>query len=299
MAQITGSDELVTKGELKDFYDAILPYLGGMPEALANKFEKSNLYSTTEKIIGCWTDGRPIYQKVFTGTVPQCVTIGTGVTGYVSIGSSVSNFVNVRCIGISSSSKNQMFGTAIFTKQDGVVDGSTGNINYRGIRIYACPNNSTTTENRNKIAIVNTDTSLNVYSYVLIAQYTKTTDAANSFKYGNETDYSTDEKIVGTWTDGKPIYQKTYLLSSDVSVNFDRQWHTIIENVYDIDELIDCKLSRKFATPSGLGFTTQTMSLNNIGYSQTDHAIKGWDCSSSSDYITFNRVTIQYTKTTD
>ena len=43
----------------------------------------------------------------------------------------------------------------------------------------------------------------------LILQYTKTTDSANSFNFGNTTDYSTDEKIIGTWIDGSYIYQKT------------------------------------------------------------------------------------------
>ena len=38
---------------------------------------------------------------------------------------------------------------------------------------------------------------------------TKTTDAANSFNYGDPNEYSTTEKIVGSWIDGKPLYQKT------------------------------------------------------------------------------------------
>ena len=41
-------------------------------------------------------------------------------------------------------------------------------------------------------------------------KYTKTTDSANSYNYANENDYSTSEKIIGTWIDGKTLYQRTY-----------------------------------------------------------------------------------------
>lgn len=40
-------------------------------------------YSTTEKIIGTWIDGKPIYRKVATGTVPKSdyyPTVATGIT---------------------------------------------------------------------------------------------------------------------------------------------------------------------------------------------------------------------------
>ena len=42
---------------------------------------------------------------------------------------------------------------------------------------------------------------------VIVVQYTKTTDTAGSYNIANENDYSTTEKIVGTWNDGSPIYQ--------------------------------------------------------------------------------------------
>ena len=39
---------------------------------VANKFNKADLYSTTEKVVGCWTDGRPIYQKTIScGALPN------------------------------------------------------------------------------------------------------------------------------------------------------------------------------------------------------------------------------------
>ena len=64
---LTNPNKIVTEERLSEFYQDILPYLGGMPEILANKFSKGDLYSTDEKIIGVWTDGRPLYQRVVTG----------------------------------------------------------------------------------------------------------------------------------------------------------------------------------------------------------------------------------------
>ncbi len=49
----------------------------------------------------------------------------------------------------------------------------------------------------------------------VILRYTKTTDSAISI--GNETDYSTTEKAVGTWIDGKIVYQKTALVTLPIA----------------------------------------------------------------------------------
>ena len=51
------SDQITAK-DFKEFYDRILPYLNGAG---------GNDYSTTEKVIGSWIDGSPLYQKTFTG----------------------------------------------------------------------------------------------------------------------------------------------------------------------------------------------------------------------------------------
>lgn len=61
---IQNDDTLITKGDLKNLYsNKILPYLGGN-FALATNV--SDYYSTDEKIVGIWTDGKPVYQKTWT-----------------------------------------------------------------------------------------------------------------------------------------------------------------------------------------------------------------------------------------
>ena len=60
---IQSDETLVTKGDLKELYqDKILPYLGGNMMMTTNV---SDYYSEDEKVIGIWTNGKPLYQKTF------------------------------------------------------------------------------------------------------------------------------------------------------------------------------------------------------------------------------------------
>jgi hypothetical protein len=131
---LTNPNKVVTEERLSEFYGQILPYMGGMPDVLANKFSKGDLYSTDEKMIGCWVDNRPLYQK----------TVATG-----------------------------------------------GNV----------PSGATLIQRTTQTG----------YDTIL---YTKTTDSPIAI--GSDTDYSTDEKIVGTWIDGKLIWQNTVSTGGNV-----------------------------------------------------------------------------------
>lgn len=48
--------------------------------------------------------------------------------------------------------------------------------------------------------------------------------------------YSTEERVVGTWIDGKPLYQKTYTGTCS-------QIETIIENKPEVDNIVDCNIT--------------------------------------------------------
>ena len=139
---LTNPNKVVTEERLSEFYGQILPYMGGMPDVLANKFSKGDLYSTDEKMIGCWVDNRPLYQK----------TVATG-----------------------------------------------GNV----------PSGATLIQRTTQTG----------YDTIL---YTKTTDSPIAI--GSDTDYSTTEKIVGTWIDGRSVWQKSYnatILGSQSSLTVD------------------------------------------------------------------------------
>lgn len=91
---VSNPDRVVTKQDLADFYGEILPYLGNMPEILATKFSKSDLYDSTEKIIGKWIDGKPLYQRgteltIFSESLPASNTAVRTIFNYVVVNDDV------------------------------------------------------------------------------------------------------------------------------------------------------------------------------------------------------------------
>ena len=178
---LTNPNSLVTEERLNQFYGQILPYLGGMPDVLANKFSKGDLYSTDEKMIGVWIDGKPLYQKtVDCGALPNNNT--------KTVNHNISDIdVIVHYYGIAQN------GDTFFTLP--YVHKSTVGAQVSVVAL------------KSEVQIqTGSDRSAFTKSYVTL-QYTKTTDSAISI--GSDTDYSTTEKIIGTWVDGKPLYQKT------------------------------------------------------------------------------------------
>lgn len=197
---LTNPESVITEQRLSEFYQGILPYLGGMPEILANKIDRSNIYSTTEKIIGQWTDGKPIYQKTWISTMPNCTTNGTQVTKTFDVGAPVEKYIKIEA---------QMLGTSDNSSKHipwYVQSSTTGGALLR-TTIVGHLNSASTSSNKNKLILGLEYTSYANVPVQITAHYTKTTDSAQSI--GVDTDYSTTEKIIGTWIDGRSIYQKT------------------------------------------------------------------------------------------
>lgn len=166
----------------------MMPTLSMVPSLpVMGTFSKGDLYSTSEKIIGCWTDGRPLYQKTISFTIPaRNVEKKIWSTSNISLKSSEAyltldgNNIPYPFFGTTASGYSLNISEYIFGRSDG---------------IYV--NNNCTT------SVVDGCT-----AYATI-RYTKTTDSTNSYNYASENDYSTSEKIIGTWIDGKTLYQKT------------------------------------------------------------------------------------------
>lgn len=58
---VQNDNTVVTKGDLKNLYaDKIAPYLGANIQL---QIGAKDYYSTDEKVVGVWTDGKPLYQK--------------------------------------------------------------------------------------------------------------------------------------------------------------------------------------------------------------------------------------------
>ena len=244
---LTNPNALVTEERLAEFYQTILPYLGGMPDILANKFAKGDLYSTDETIIGRWIDGKPIYQKTWTG------------------------------LSISMSWNDKYLTTANFTITNHGFENIIKCLLHKTNKYVWQANAEISNANTINVQSVGADT----FNSITL-QYTKTTDSA--VYIGDDTDYSTDEKIIGTWIDGSPIYQKTFT-GLNVSVN-GTNWATIC-TIPNVKYVVDLKLFYnnsgglntlcfKEAEPNNsngtvkiLGANSRTVSVASIQYTKS------------------------------
>lgn len=276
-----GTDlSLVTTGDMYNWNNPSIP-------VVANQFDKANIYSTTEKIVGCWIDGRPVYQKTIQCTMPQATTDGTEVVGRTATGISINECVKYDTYLKASNFRdgNYVFGDSATKRLRTEIKNNNG---------------SWDIEFRNAYVSANT-----WVPYVTI-YYTKTTDAANSFKYADENDYSTTEHIVGSWIDGKPVYQKSF----SFNVNNDNSW-----KIVSIGASVDTVIKYFGGILKDSGTYTSLTSIGNIPIpTDFDGGLALCNVTTNSHSSTPNSVvirvgngllsslchiTIQYTKTTD
>ena len=117
--------------------------------------------------------------------------------------------------------------------------------------------------------------------------------------------YSTDEKVVGTWINGKPLYQKTIRIADFSVPNFiDVKTVNMSSYLNNVDDMIDAKLKFTRAGFSYTGISIYASGANTISqyigfrYSISENLLYLTVPSSGSDYTDIY-FTIQYTKTTD
>jgi len=163
------------------------------------------IYSTEERIIGVWKDGRPLYQKtVDFGALPN----NTTKTVSYNI-SDLDYFVKIQCVAHNQNgSRNIPFVDDANKSSDVLLD----TIKSSGVlRIIA-------------------HTDLSSLTGDVTLQYVKSTDVAGSGSWTPQgvpaVHYSTDEQVIGTWINGETLYQKTLHISN---VQFDST------GVYDLD----------------------------------------------------------------
>ena len=139
------------------------------------------IYSTSEREIGVWTDGSPVYEKTFTG-----LSLSAG-TSWTDTGILMADYSIDKLISCEARDARQSFPAAVGTWE-----------NDTRIAVYLFVPNRT----------INS----------LIIRYTKTTDTAGSGTWTPQgvpaVHYSTDEQVVGTWIDGSPVYEKTISLDN-------------------------------------------------------------------------------------
>lgn len=287
------TEDQITAQNFKSFYEQIRPYLNGQVPTFANQFSRSDLYSTDEKIIGCWTDGKPLYQRVFV----QSGTISTR-TRYFESAFLAANIDN------------------IVERTTNVAISYDGGSSIRGIYWVSNSDYFQCLVEKNGAYPVFSGSGITFSDLTVIVSYTKTTDSA--IKVGTGTDYSTEEQVIGTWIDGKPLYQKTLQMTMPTTTSqkdgaFFRGDTNLDVSAIGIAQLVELKAVHNSDVIINIGtYFGYTSDIEETQY-EGMQVIMCW-YNHSSNLIQLRRfsgktvnsdagatvyVTIQYTKTTD
>ena len=253
---------------------------------MGNRFDKANIYTETERMVGSWM-GKPLYQKTCIGNTSD--TLNTP--------SEIARFSGIDKIWI----KQGFFEPVGYSIQlNDSSNSSTDDLAKFLNRSYL------TTENGNKVLymLVGTENRLNVPVYITV-QYTKTGDATVNIGTGN--DYSTDEQIIGTWIDGKPLYQKTVNYNTIITVTSTPQNISIADvSGLNIDNLIYYTGTTLWGTnnvpyklPFLMAWPSVTIYVDVVLNDTKDTLVLRPYRSSGETTMNSTCVTIQYTKTTD
>lgn len=245
----------------------------------------AEIYSEDERLIGLWTDNKPLYQKTF-------VTEKTNIVG--------NSTINVNS-EISSLNVDEV-------------------ISYKNILTYTISGGSGQYYSddiaRLRKASDDYDITLSIGSATLATlkiewtiQYTKSTDvpltgviAGKSTMYVASSDcYSTEEKEIGCAPNGKPLYQKTIIGTTLSGQTSDNKPH----NISNLDEVIDAEVSCYFSSNGywrKLNFAYNNGTIDNAwlaGFNINNTNIIFQVGNSFANGISKWYATIQYTKTTD
>lgn len=262
------------------------------------------IYSDEEREIGVWRDGRPVYEKTVTfGAISGGAqfSIQSGVTTVdtlvnVDVMCSISGgFIKMPMALPASSSVVEEWcaGLQSFSK-------STGNLR------------------------LDTGTNRSFDGGFAVFRYTKTTDTPGSGIWttqgGFARHYSTTEHAIGTWIDGKPIYEKTvHFIKTDCIKENDYDYRLDFNRTaFSIKDIIDIKGILKMLVTN---WGTIEIKFNGRAYCLNDNTKDRWidwtnyyqssaiKSQKASEGYGFNLnsetsdwdgyYTIQYTKTTD
>lgn len=153
------------------------------------------IYSDNERRIGVWRDNKPLYQRSYP------VTYGTSDSKIqLDFSPEVLMFVNGGTYNRQNASGNMV--------SYGFFVNSTDRL-----QIYY-------EASTNSLFIQRVDQGISGSGYVTIC-YTKTTDVPGSGNWVTDgvpaVHYSTSEKVIGTWIDGKTLYQRTFVSNGPVT----------------------------------------------------------------------------------
>lgn len=225
------------------------------------------IYSDEEREIGVWRDGKPLYQKSYSVNLPNSFDVSGGFL----IDNDIS-YIDVLVDG---------FGSGV--SPEGYIVSMGGLASVSGWRFNLHRNSS----NQLVFFVSDADNHLKNGKAHVTIQYTKTTDVPGSGKYttygGLTHHYSTTEQVVGTWADGRPIYEKTWITNSPISIQANT-WTNTEFTLSNLDFPVNAVL-----IADGGSFPVTCTVIN--GYVAINYP-RGTSLTSYS-------IVIQYTKTTD
>ncbi len=221
------------------------------------------IYSTEEREIGVWTDGRPLYEKtVDFGALPN----NTTKTVSYNI-SDLDYFVKIQCVAHNQNgSRNIPFVDDAYKSGDVLLD----------------------TIKTNGVIKIIAHTDLSSLTGDVILQYVKSTDVAGSGSWTPQgvpsVHYSMDEQVIGTYL-GETLYQRVFDLGSDVNIS-NENWTSSGITISNLNKILSAR-----STNSG-GTSYPLMAYHTSG------AVNLLACRYGSGNVASSRwVILEYTKT--
>lgn len=221
------------------------------------------IYSDEEREIGVWRDGKPLYQKTI-----DVAPLPNNTIKEIQLDTDIERIISMRGYGIDSNDKWDVFFNDVVPTS---VSGS--------IRVFA--------NTANQKLYISTAQNLTSYTeaYVTI-QYTKTTDVAGSGIWNGQGGiahhYSLSETVIGTWIDGKPLYEKVVEFPNSISVT--SQWIDTNMTITDGDIVVySCGI---YGNKNPISWVSSKITSNKLYVTATTN-------------VTINKLILQYTKTTD
>lgn len=235
------------------------------------------IYSDEEREVGVWRDGKPLYQKT--------IYYQGGTNGQIGIPHGIANIEKV------------------------VYANGRSRDNYSSSVSYEMPIPRIATDNYN-IGVSSIDSTYvnfavpsafgsRIVDVYITLQYTKTTDVAGSGIWngqgGYAHHYSTSEKVIGTWIDGKPLYEKTIVYTPSEAITSSVTIATIANaKVMRVTEATGYNATdnRGYDLPD-----VRSSGGTKFSYDNGDVVIQTFNDSWNSSWTFY--VTVQYTKNTD
>ena len=258
IAQVKTHKE-VSLAEYEDANDNIIYFVDDDDDELGIYYSPI-IYSTEEREVGTWTDGKPLYQRTWVFSTAVTISSNSWQATNIAVADTKIEFIT-KCKA---------------NNTDGQI------MNY----ISATTDNATQTY----VMLFNSRTNASMDVKYLTLEYTKSTDTPGSAKYNAlgvpMVHYSTDEQVIGTWIDGKPIYRKIYDWTASPFLVTESWQNTDIDST-NIDRIIGAVGMHPDGTLYNDTCADPTKS------SHTRVGIKAW----SSGYNAY--LILEYTKTTD